>query len=155
MCVGCHNEQQRHPADAAAAAAPPPSPSPPPTLFERDEHSRGHLSQEQRFAIRILHKDGRDEGEIAARIPCDVRSVHHWLAQEDTHDSPRSGRKRKTTADQDAAVVAEAKATKFTTPRRIKRVTRIFPLEAAWASPRLSMTSTWPGGQSSTAARWG
>jgi len=43
------------------------------------------------------------------------------LAQEDTHDSPRSGRKRKTTAEQDAAIVAEAKETKFTTPRRIRR----------------------------------
>ena len=121
MCVSCHNEQQRHPAAAAAATAPPPSPSPPPTLFERDEHSQGHLSRDQRVAIAVLHKEGHDEEEIAARIPCDVRSVRHWLAQEDTHDSPRSGRKRKTTAEQDAAVVAEAKAAKFTTPRRIRR----------------------------------
>jgi transposase/uncharacterized coiled-coil protein SlyX len=120
-CNDCHNQQHRQPAVAAAAAAPPSSPFPPPPLFDRDEHSHGHLSQEQRLAIRILHKDGRDEAYIAARIPCDVRSVRHWLAQEDTHDSPRSGRKRKTTAEQDAAIVAEAKETKFTTPRRIRR----------------------------------
>jgi len=69
----------------------------------------------------VLHAEGRDESYIAARIPCDVRSVRHWLAQEDTHDSPRSGRKRKTTAEQDAAIIAEAKETKFTTPRRIRR----------------------------------
>ena len=120
-CNDCHHQQQRHPAAAAAATASLPSPSPPPPLFERDGHSHSHLSQEQRFAIRILHKEGRNEAYIAARIPCDIRSVRHWLAQEDTQDSPRSGRKRKTTAEQDAAVVAEAKETKFTTPRRIRR----------------------------------
>jgi transposase len=120
LCRACNNER-RHPSFASAAAASPSTPSPPPPLFDRDEHSHGHLSQEQRFAIRILHKEGRDEAYIAARIPCDVRSVRHWLAQEDTNDSPRSGRKRKTTTEQDAAVVAEAKETKFTTPRRIRR----------------------------------
>jgi transposase len=122
QCRDCYNQQHPpHPAAAVAAAAPPSSPSPPATLFTRDEHSHGHLSQEQRIAIRILHKEGRDEAYIAARIPCDVRSVRHWLAQEDTYDSPRSGRKRKTTAKQDADVLAEAQETKFTTPRRIRR----------------------------------
>jgi transposase len=120
-CSDCHNQQHRYPAAAAAAASPSSSSSPPPPLFIHDEHSHGHLSQEQRFAIRILHKEGHDEAHIAAHIPCDVRTVRHWLTQEDTHDSPRSGRKRKTTAEQDAAIVAEAEETKFTTPRRIRR----------------------------------
>jgi transposase/uncharacterized coiled-coil protein SlyX len=84
-------------------------------------HSHGHLSQEQRIAIRILRKEGYEIAAIAARIPCHEDTVRHWLAQEDTHDSPRSGRKRKTTAEQDAAIIAEAEATKFTTPRRIRR----------------------------------
>lgn len=122
QCRDCYNQQHPpHPASTAAAAASPPSPSPPQPLFSRDEHSHSHLSEEQRFAIRILHKEGRDEAYIAARIPCNVRTVRHWLARADTHDSPRSGRKRKTTAEQDAAIVAEAEATKFTTPRRIRR----------------------------------
>ena len=69
----------------------------------------------------MLHKEGHDESYIAQRIPCDVRSVRYWLTHPDLQDSPRSGRKRKTTAEQDAAVVAEARETKFTTPRRIKR----------------------------------
>jgi transposase/uncharacterized coiled-coil protein SlyX len=120
-CNDCHHQQQRHPAAAAAAAALPLTPSPPPPLFSRDEHSHGHLSHDQRVAINVLHNEGRDESYIAQRIPCDVRSVRHWLMQEDTHDSPRSGRKRKTSAEQDAAIVAEAEATKFTTPRRIRR----------------------------------
>lgn len=122
QCRDCYNQQHPpHPADTAAAAASPPSLSLTPPLFDHHPHSHSHLSQEQRLAIRILHKKGRDEAYIAARIPCDVRSVRRWLAQEDTHDSPRSGRKRKTTAEQDAAVVDEAKETRFTTPRRIRR----------------------------------
>jgi transposase len=120
-CNDCHNAQLLEALHAAAAAASAPASSPPQPLFTRDEHPHCHLSQEQRLAIRILHKEGHDEAYIAARIPCDVRSVRHWLAQEDTQDSPRSGRKRKTTAEQDAAIIAEAEATKFTTPRRIRR----------------------------------
>ena len=98
-----------------------PVPSPPPPLFDHNPHSHSNLSHDQRVAITVLHKEGRDESYIARRIPCDVRSVRHWLAQEDMNSSPRSGRKRKTTAEQDAAIIAEAKETKFTTPRRIRR----------------------------------
>jgi transposase len=120
-CNDCHHQQQRQPADAAEAAPAAAVPSSPQPLFERDEHGHSHLTLEQRVAIRVLHKEGHDDSYIAARIPCDVRTVRHWLEHEDPHDSPRTGRKRKTTAEQDAAMVDEAKATKFTTPRRIKR----------------------------------
>jgi hypothetical protein len=47
--------------------------------------------------------------------------VRYWLAHPTLQDQPRSGRKRKTTASEDEAIVDEAKETKFTTPRRIKR----------------------------------
>ena len=107
--------------NAAAATSAPATPSPSPTLFDRDEHSHSHLTHDQRVAITVLHKDGRDESYIAQHIPCDVRSVRYWLAHPDLLDLRRSGRKRRTTAEQDAAIVAEAKATKFTTPRRIRR----------------------------------
>ena len=120
LCKAC-DHKRRYPFDSAAAVAAPTLPTAPPQLFERDEHSHGHLSQEQRIAIRILRKEGYEVASIAARIPCHENTVRHWLAQEDTHDSPRSGRKRKTTAEQDAAIIAEAKETKFTTPRRIRR----------------------------------
>ena len=67
----------------------------------------------------------RDDAAIAKEVDCDVRSVRHWIEHYQQHgnvdDLPRSGRKRKTTAEQDEAIVAEAKETKFTTPRRIKR----------------------------------
>jgi transposase len=75
--------------------------------------------------IVCLHKLKRDDSTIAQEIPCDIRSVKHWVEHYDTHhnvdDEPRSGRKRKTTAEEDEAIVDEAKETKFTTPRRIKR----------------------------------
>jgi hypothetical protein len=72
-----------------------------------------------------MHKDGRDNEYIAQKIPCDMRSVHHWLDYYEQHhnvdDIRRSGRKRKTTSKVDQHIVEEAKETIFTTPRRIKR----------------------------------
>jgi transposase len=79
----------------------------------------------RRWAIILLHKMRRDDAAIAKEVDCDARSVRHWIEHYQQHgsvdDLPRSGRKRKTTAEQDEAMVAEAKETKFTTPRRIKR----------------------------------
>ena len=120
LCPDC-NHERRYPSSTASATPAPAAPSPPSPLFERDEHSHSHLSFEQRVAIRVLHKEGHDDSYIAARISCDVRTVQHWLTHPDLQDSPRSGRKRKTTAEQDAAIITEAKDTKFTTPRRIRR----------------------------------
>jgi transposase len=117
QCNDCHHQQQRHPADGAAAAAAAPSPP----LFPRDQHTHGHLSHDQRVAIGVLHKEGRDDAYIAARIPCDVRSVRHWLQHPSLQDAHRGGRKRKTTAAEDEHIEQEARETKFTTPRRIKR----------------------------------
>src|SRR5690242_17474899 len=75
--------------------------------------------------IVCLHKLKRDDSSIAQEIPCDIRSVRHWVDHYEKHgnveDQPRSGRKKKTTAEEDDAIVDEAKETKFTTPRRIKR----------------------------------
>ncbi len=75
--------------------------------------------------IVCLHKLRHDSLSIAQEIPCDVRSARHWVDHYEQHgnvdDLPRSGRKRKTTAGTDTKVEQEAKKTKFTTPRRIKR----------------------------------
>lgn len=75
--------------------------------------------------IICLHKIKRDDAAIAKEVACDVRSVRHWINHYGTHhnvdDDPRSGRKRKTRAEDDEAMVEEAKETKFTTPRRIRR----------------------------------
>src|SRR5262245_41990669 len=45
--------------------------------------------------------------------------------------------------------------TRPATPRFIRRVTRIWPTQAAPVSPRQSITSTWPAGVISIARRWG
>jgi transposase len=72
-----------------------------------------------------MHKEGHNVDYIAQRIPCDVKSVHRWWDHYQEHgtvdDERRSGRKRKTTAEIDEKIEQEAKETKFTTPRRIKR----------------------------------
>jgi transposase/uncharacterized coiled-coil protein SlyX len=125
-CARKYQQQLRAGLSSAAAAAPPPSsPSPPPPLFERDEHSHCNLSHDQRVAITVLHKEGRDDSYIAQRIPCDARSVRNWVDHYEQHgnvdEAPRSGRKRKTTAEQDEHIEQEARETKFTTPRRIRR----------------------------------
>ena len=127
ICSDCHNQKHRSSIHAAAPIQSLPPPLPPRlrrcSRFERDEHSHRNLSHDQRVAITVLHKEGHDESYIAQRIPCDVRSVRHWLAHPDPdlQDSPRSGRKCKTTAEQDEQIEQEARETKFTTPRRIRR----------------------------------
>ena len=45
--------------------------------------------------------------------------------------------------------------TNAATPRTMSRVIRMSPNIPARCSPRLSQTSTWPGGQASMALRWG
>jgi len=81
-CARSHRQQlQQKAAAAAAAAAPSSSPAPPPPRFDHDPHSHSHLSQEQRITIRILRKEGLEVSAIAARIPCHVDTVRHWLAQ--------------------------------------------------------------------------
>lgn len=102
----------------AAASLPPP-------LFEHGDIIHTHLSTERRWFIILLHKMKRDDAAIAKEVACDVRSVRHWISHYQEHgnvdDAPRSGRKRKTAPEDDERIEQEAKRTKFTTPRRIKR----------------------------------
>ena len=121
-CARSHRQQlQQKAAAAAAAAAPSSSPAPPPPRFDHDPHSHSHLSQEQRITIRILRKEGLEVSAIAARIPCHVDTVRHWLAQEDTHDSPRSGRPRSTDEAMDTTLAFVSHVEPFATPRQLKR----------------------------------
>ena len=72
-----------------------------------------------------MHKLKHDDTTISTDVPCDIRSVRHWIQHYQVYgnvdDLRRSGRKRKTTIEQDHEIEKEAKRTKFTTPRRIKR----------------------------------
>ncbi len=128
ICLDCrrqHEHKEEDPPTAAAGVPPAPAPSPPLPLFPSLSSAHSHLSIGQRWAIVTLHKEQHDDDYIAQRIPCDVRTVRHWVAHHEKHgnveDEPRSGRKRKTTAEQDEQIEQEARETKFTTPRRIKR----------------------------------
>jgi transposase len=122
-CSDCRSPVQQQedlspdPPTAAASSSPP--------LFEHGDITHTHLSPERRWMIICLHKLQRDDASIATEVACDVRSVRHWIEHYQQHgnvdDLRRSGRKRKTTAEQDASIVQQAKRTKFTTPRRIKR----------------------------------
>jgi transposase/uncharacterized coiled-coil protein SlyX len=120
-----HDHARRYLSFPAAASSSSSASFPPPPLFNRNEHSHTHLSIEQRWTIVALHRDGRNEKYIAERIPCGVRSVRYWLFHHGKHgkveDEPRPGRKRKTSPTTDEHIEQEAKKTKFTTPRRIKR----------------------------------
>jgi transposase len=115
-----HHQREEQASSARAATAPAP-----PSLFERDAATHRHLSQEQRWCIVSLRRDGRSERSISDRLPCDVRTVRYWLVHHEKYghvdDLRRSGRKRKTTGEEDERIEQEAKETKFTTPRRIKR----------------------------------
>lgn len=68
-CWPCRHQEHKEPAPVM----------PPAPLFDRDASTHALLSQEQRFTIVALHRDGRNERYIADRIPCDVRSVRYWL----------------------------------------------------------------------------
>lgn len=69
----------------------------------------------------MLHKEGRDEAYIAQRIPCDVRSVRHWLEHGSLQDEPRSGRPRLTDEAMDTALAFVSRVEPFATPRQLKR----------------------------------
>jgi transposase len=120
MCNECHHTQQHPSPDPPATIA-----SAPPPLFEHGDVIHTHLSTERRWMIICLHKLKRDDAAIASEVACDVRSVRHWIRHYQQHgnvdDLRRSGRKRKTTTEQDEQIVEAAKRIKFTTPRRLKR----------------------------------
>ena len=121
MCVECHNQKQRHSTSPQTPWESTSEHFPPLPLSAHNPHSHSHLSHDQRVAITVLHKEGRDDSYIAARIPCDVRTVRHWLEHGDLKDEPRRGRKRKTSEEEDINIAVVARVEKFTTPRRIKR----------------------------------
>jgi hypothetical protein len=124
LCPEC-NHARRYSSSIAAEAPAAAASSPPPPLSARDEHSHGRLGTEQRWAIVVLHKEGRDDAAIAQRIPCDVRSVRHWLAHYEQHgdveEEPRAGRPRCTDEATDTALAFVSRVEPFATPRQLKR----------------------------------
>jgi transposase len=95
------------------------------TLFGRDPHSHSRLSLYDRVAIVALHKIELSDQQIAQRVGCDLRSVHHWISvfdqQGDVEDAPREGRPRLTTEIDDDNIEMFAREIPLTTPRNIRR----------------------------------
>jgi hypothetical protein len=124
LCSTCYKEY-RHPSSTSVTETHLQVTSSRPPLFPPLSLSHSHLTIEQRWTIIVKHKEGVSDQSIADQIPCDVRSVRHWINHYELNynvdDIRRSGRKRKTTHEIDEHIEKEARETKFTTPRRIKR----------------------------------
>jgi transposase len=124
LCRTCNNERRYHQQSTAAAAAlvqlstPPAIPSPPLT-----QHN--HLTEDQRWMIVSLHKDGQNNDTIAAKVLCHVQSVQRWIEHYNTtqsvQDNRRSGRKRKLTAEDSSAIITSATNQPRTTPKVLRR----------------------------------
>jgi hypothetical protein len=52
-----------------------------PLLSDRNPSSITPLTIEQRLALITLHKNGDSHNVIAAKIPCSIKSVKHWVNQ--------------------------------------------------------------------------
>ncbi len=127
---------------AAASSVPPPSfsllPSPsdddrkspdrdlltPAPPHAAASSSRLRLSEEQRWTIVVMRKQGSSQRHIAAHLKVGRNTVSRVLARHKATGSPasggRSGRPRCTDADTDFAIELTARIDKFTSPRRIR-----------------------------------
>ena len=130
-------------------------------VFERghlhglDRDLVGQVRGDHHDALAVAHHDiARPHGHVAA---ADGRVDVQRLVQRPGWSAPRAAGDR--AAKPSSAISGESRkppsVTTPATPRFIKRVTRMEPADAARASLRLSMTSTAPSGQVSTATRCG
>ncbi|MGH7239292.1 MAG: hypothetical protein ACREHG_04400, partial [Candidatus Saccharimonadales bacterium] len=82
------------------------------------------MTKEQRIAITTLHRDGLNAQSIAAKIPCDIRTVNYWIKQYDedatVKDKSRSGRPRITDENTNINIALTGNIEKLVTPRVIK-----------------------------------
>jgi len=100
-------------ADVAAAAVP------------LDDPSKQRLSTEERWTCIVLKKQGKGFNEICHDVKCSRQAVanlwNRYVATGAVGSGSHTGRKRKSTKEQDEAIVEEAKAQPFTSPKRIRR----------------------------------
>ena len=94
------------------------------TLFPSHSNQHGPLSFIQRAGIVTLYKDGQSKPEIANKIGTSLPTVRHWIQhyeKENITNEKRSGRKRKTTSEQDEEIICYADDIKFTGGKQIKQ----------------------------------
>ena len=122
LCSACQRAAQhaREEDDAAAAAAEPPQPE----QLHLQTHAAGHLTQLGRAAAAALRADGQSTADVAAKLGTTAPTVRKWAKRArdtgDVSDSPRSGRPRKTSAGQDAAIVAASQRNHFASTAAIR-----------------------------------
>jgi len=72
-----------------------------------------------------MHKQGKGFTDIATYLKCRIQSVsdvwNRYLLRGDVGSGTGRGRKRKTNKETDQAIIQDAKAEPFTSPRRIRR----------------------------------
>ena len=94
-------------------------------MFGRPSGCIDQLTTVERAAIVTLHKIGWLHKDIAAKIPCSVKTVSLWVRRwEEEHsldDKERSGRPRCTEEETDETMEEFAEEKKFVTPRDIRR----------------------------------
>ncbi len=93
-------------------------------LFTSNSNKYAPLSYIQRAGIVTLFKDGQSKPDIANKIGTSLPTVRHWIhhynEKKNVENEKRSGRKRKTTTEQDDEILRYADDVKFTTPHQIK-----------------------------------
>jgi transposase len=123
-CPQCNHNRRYppHPPDNSSADSDPSSSS---VLFDRDSSSLSRLTEEQRWSIIALHKDGQKRRVIASKIHCSLNTVSHWINYHKQHgtvaEEHRSGRKRKTDENTNINIALTAEVETFITPKMIKR----------------------------------
>ena len=82
------------------------------------------MTEEQRWSIITLYKDGQKKKAIARKINCSVKAVSHWINQqavnETVKEKHRTGRKRKTDENINVNIAVVAEVQPFQKPKNIK-----------------------------------
>ena len=83
-----------------------------------------HLNTFERDAIVVLYKDGQSKSMVANKIVTSLPTIRHWIQHyeetKNVKNEKRSGRKRKTTEEEDWNIYRAADDIKFTGGKQIK-----------------------------------
>ncbi|MGH7240239.1 MAG: helix-turn-helix domain-containing protein [Candidatus Saccharimonadales bacterium] len=84
LCQSCNNAR-RYALSPIDNTAPVAGPSLSSALHDHDPFVLTPLTEEQRWTIVALHRDGQTRQTIAGKIPCSLKTVNHWINHHDQH----------------------------------------------------------------------